>query len=292
MATKSVLITGCSNGGIGSSLAVAFQKRGLHVFATARSLSKMSHLAELSNITLLTLDVASASSVTKAAHDVAAQTAGTLDYLVNNAGLNYVSPTLDVNTEKAKEIFDVNFWGTLSCVQAFASLLISAKGTIINTSSILSLLNTPYTSIYCASKAAITIFDQVLRLEMAPLGVKVVTTITGSVATNINAEGSGFKLQPDSRYAEVEAQINKVAYGKDIPNQMSCEEYAEKVVGDILGGASGKIWKGGNATATRYLSALLPQSAIVRLNCSCNRIVGFEIKRAGYCVVVYLDFLC
>lgn len=266
MAIKSVLIIGCSNGGIGSSLAVSFQKRGLHVFATARSLSKMSHLADLPKVTLLSLDVTSFSSITEAVHAVATQTGGTLDYLVNNAGVNYISPTLDVDIGKAKAMFDVNFWGVLSCIKAFAPLLIAAKGTVINIGSILSLLNLPYSSIYCASKAAITIFDEVLRIEMAVLGVKVVTAITGSVATNINAEGSGFQLQPNSRYAEVESAISDMAHGKDIPNQMSCREYAEKVIGDILGGASGKIWRGGSATATRYLSAVLPQSIIVRLH--------------------------
>ena len=265
MAIKSVLITGCSHGGIGSSLADSFQKRGLHVFATARSLSKMAHLADLPNVTLLTLDVTSSSSIADAVKAVAAETGATLDYLVNNAGRNYMCPTLDVDIREAKATFDVNFWGVLSCIQAFAPLLIAAKGTVVNIGSFQSILNVPYSSIYSASKAAITIFDEVLRIELAVLGVQVVTVITGSVATNINATGSGFKLQPDSRYTEIEAAINDMAHGKDIPNQMSCQEYAEKVVGDVLGGARGKIWRGGSASVTRYLSPILPQSVMVRL---------------------------
>ncbi|KAI1850728.1 hypothetical protein JX266_004010 [Neoarthrinium moseri] len=55
--TQTVLITGCSDGGIGSALALIFQQRGFHVFATARDVSKMSKLNCLSNVTLLTLDV-------------------------------------------------------------------------------------------------------------------------------------------------------------------------------------------------------------------------------------------
>jgi 1-acylglycerone phosphate reductase len=182
---------------------------------------------------------------------------------VNNSGVNFICPTLDVEVEQAKTVFDVNFWGLISCTQAFAPLLIAAKGTVINNGSILSLLNLPYSSIYCASKAAITMFGEVLRIEMAPFGVNVVTIITGSVATNINNEGSGFKPRPDSRYAKIEAAINNIAHGKDIPNQMKPKEYAEKVVGDILGGASGKIWRGGSATAVRYLFKFLPQFIIV-----------------------------
>jgi 1-acylglycerone phosphate reductase len=73
-------------------------------------------------------------------------------------------PTLDVNVEKAKAMFDVNFWGMLARIQAFAPLVIAAQGTIVNTGSIVSVLNVPYNRIYCASKAAITIFDEVLRV--------------------------------------------------------------------------------------------------------------------------------
>jgi NADP-dependent 3-hydroxy acid dehydrogenase YdfG len=59
---KTVLITGCSVGGIGSALALEFHRRGLHVFATARSLDKLAHLANLDCVTLLQLDVTSQAS--------------------------------------------------------------------------------------------------------------------------------------------------------------------------------------------------------------------------------------
>jgi len=94
-------------------------------------------------------------------------------------------------------------------------------------------------------------FDEVLRIEMVPLGVKVLTIVTGSVKTNINVNGSGFEPKPESKYASIESNINNLAHGNDIPNQMSAEVYAEKVVNDILGGAKGKIWRGGNSTIVR-----------------------------------------
>jgi 1-acylglycerone phosphate reductase len=120
--TKYVLITGCSAGGIGSSLASSFSKRGLHVFATARSLSKMSHLSSLLNITLITLDVTSPSSIASAVSTDSAHTGGKFDYLVNNAGVNYTTPFLDTSIDKATEVFGVNFWGILTTIQAFTPL--------------------------------------------------------------------------------------------------------------------------------------------------------------------------
>ena len=85
MAPKYVLITGCSVGGIGSALAVAFQKRGLSVIATGRDLSKLSHLEELPDLTVLPLSPTSAASVEAAVDKVRAITGSKLDYLVNNA---------------------------------------------------------------------------------------------------------------------------------------------------------------------------------------------------------------
>ncbi|KAB8072274.1 hypothetical protein BDV29DRAFT_177704 [Aspergillus leporis] len=81
-----VLITGCSAGGISSALAKTFHERGLHTFATTRSLSKMSHLEELPDITLLELDVESPSGIAAVLDVVTAETDGKLDYLVDNAG--------------------------------------------------------------------------------------------------------------------------------------------------------------------------------------------------------------
>ncbi|KAK3178818.1 hypothetical protein OEA41_000955 [Lepraria neglecta] len=108
MALKSVLITGCSAGGIGSALAEAFQRRDMHVFATARDPSKMSHLGKLPNVTLLTLDPTSTASVEASVERIKAETSGTLDYLVNNAGQTIIMPTLDFDIENAKSMYDIN----------------------------------------------------------------------------------------------------------------------------------------------------------------------------------------
>ena len=70
MTPKTVLITGYSAGGIGSTLTEAFQKRGMHVFATARGLTKMSHLQALSHVTLLKIDPTSGPSVQSAIEHV------------------------------------------------------------------------------------------------------------------------------------------------------------------------------------------------------------------------------
>jgi len=59
---ESVLVTGCTAGGAGEGLALAFQSRGLHVFATARKLSSLENLSKLPNVTTIALDVTSTES--------------------------------------------------------------------------------------------------------------------------------------------------------------------------------------------------------------------------------------
>lgn len=91
MAQKSVLITGCSEGGIGDAIARSFHAKGLRVFATARDLAKVAHFKAL-GVEILPLDVTDAESIKYAVQSVKAATGGTLDILVNNSGSgNYLN---------------------------------------------------------------------------------------------------------------------------------------------------------------------------------------------------------
>lgn len=262
---KSVLITGCSDGGIGSALAESFQKHGLHVFASARTISKMSNLSKLPHTTLLSLDVTSTSSIAAAFDTVKATTGGKLDYLVNNSGVSYIMDILDTDIKKAKEMFDVNFWGVIAVTQQFAPLVIAAKGTIVNNSSINSPLVVPYMGQYAGSKAAVTKVSETLRLEMVPFGVKVITIITGAIESNIMTNNPEFKLPPGSLYAPVEKVMRTLSRGEDASSKMRSKaaEYAEKVVGDILKGTTGMIWRGNMATMVRFASLYAPDFMMV-----------------------------
>jgi NAD(P)-dependent dehydrogenase (short-subunit alcohol dehydrogenase family) len=140
---KSVLITGCSTG-IGFSLAQAFQKQGLVVFATARKPSALDSLSSLKNIHIVALDVTSDTSVRDAFEKVRTITGGKLDYLINNAGMGIDLPALDTPIDEAKRLFETNFWGTVRMCQVFAPLVIEAKGTITNNGSALGEMAMPY----------------------------------------------------------------------------------------------------------------------------------------------------
>ena len=147
---KSVLVTGCSAGGVGSALAHALAKRGHHVIATARDISKIPDtVSTLDNVTTLQLDVTSEDSVAKAVQTVTEltkklQEAEGLDVLVNNAGSGYTMPLLDVDLEVAKKVYDTNLWGVLRVIKAFAELLVKRRGRVFNVSSVGGEMHTPW----------------------------------------------------------------------------------------------------------------------------------------------------
>ena len=100
---------------------------------------------------------------------------------------------------------------------------------------------------------------------MVPLGVKVVTLITGAVKSRGQTYFGDFKLPPTSKYLAIEDAIANRARGGDGFARMDTERYAEHVVKDVLRGATGRLWVGNIATVTKWTSALLPDSLIVSL---------------------------
>ena len=162
---KVVLITGCSQGSLGSALALAFRARGAQVIATARSEAKLAHLKAHTGIETRQLDVSDGASIKACATSVQH-----LDILVNNAGGLYAMPLADADLEESKRLFDLNVWGQLSVTQAFLPSLIKSKGMVVNQTSISSVVNVPWNGVYNSSKAALAMITDTLRLELEPFG--------------------------------------------------------------------------------------------------------------------------
>lgn len=137
---KTALITGCSAGGIGWAMAKQLCQCGFYVFATARDTSKITDI-EHKDVELIELDVTDSGTIDRCKDLVLRRTGGRLDVLVNNAGIEFNSPLLDTDIVEAKRLYDVNVWGPLAMVKAFAPFLIEAKGIVLNQSSIDGVLN-------------------------------------------------------------------------------------------------------------------------------------------------------
>ncbi|KAK5122976.1 hypothetical protein LTR85_003542 [Meristemomyces frigidus] len=255
---KTVLITGCSGGGIGWAMAKVFHLRGFYVFATARDPSKVTDLSTLSDVEILELDVTLPQTISRCKDIVAKRTGGRLDVLVNNAGVEFVRPMLDIDITEARAVYEVNVWGLLAMVQAFAPLLIEAKGVISNQSSIDAALTMVWAGIFASSKAAVAHMSETMRLELEPLGVRVVTVMCGSADTPMFGKPGGQMNLPKTSYYH---GIEDAAYKERMDHQakaMKVELLANKLVQDILGGAKGPIWRGAYASIVRFGSWAFP----------------------------------
>ncbi|MCJ1312666.1 hypothetical protein MMC25_006342 [Agyrium rufum] len=211
----------------------------------------MSHLEVSPNVTLLKLDVLSAEDIAGAVEFVRIKTGGKLDYLVNNSGTGYTRPILDLDMKTAKYVFDVNVWAVVEITRAFVPLLIASKGSVVNISSVVAVTVTPYLGVYSASKAALTLLSETLRVELEPFGVSVITLMTGAVKSNQFANDPCPGLPDDSMYKPVEKQLESITDFDSFPRQTAAK-YAKNVVSDVLGGETGKIWRGMGASVAWF----------------------------------------
>ncbi|KFY33709.1 hypothetical protein V494_07392 [Pseudogymnoascus sp. VKM F-4513 (FW-928)] len=245
MPQKTVLITGCSKGGLGEAMAKAYQARGFRVFATLRNKSKGKSLEGLQDIEILELDVTSEESVRQCAETVKKLTGGSLDILVNNAGIAIIMPLLDTSVEEAKRVYDTNVWAVLLMTQAFAPMLIKSKGTVCNISSV--------------SGELVFAWQETLGLEMAPLGVRVVTVVLGGVETTGNNPDNrkDLELPPNSFYETIYAAINRHQKGLIHINKQNVDMAARNVVNDTLTGGAGFVRRGQASSLSWWFNTFL-----------------------------------
>lgn len=257
---RTVLITGCSSGGMGAALAQAFHKAGLHVIATARNPVKMADLASL-GIEILPLDVLDDASIAGCVSKVPK-----LDILVNNAGASYSMPISDLDISLAKNIFDVNVWATIAITQAFLPLLLKSKGIIVNQTSVVSVTAVPFQAAYNASKAALSLFSDSLRLELEPFGITVVDLKTGAVTTNMiknQKELTPVSLPRGSIYEPAKEAVESVLRFEHMGDAGTpALQWAGEVVSDLLKKKPPAIiWRGAQAKLGR-IGTLFPHGML------------------------------
>jgi NAD(P)-dependent dehydrogenase (short-subunit alcohol dehydrogenase family) len=192
LTNKTVLITG-ANRGIGRALVEEALKRGVRrVYAAARN--EFSHPDP--RVTAITLDITSPAQIQRAV-----ETIGSLDVLVNNAGIALYDDLR--NPEVVAQHFAVNVFGPLNMTNAFFPLLKRAQGAIVNNLSLVSLAALPIIPSYSISKAAAFNMTQSLRALMAGEGVSVHGVVLGPIDTDMNRGLEMPKASPESAAAGI-----------------------------------------------------------------------------------------
>lgn len=199
------LVTG-ANRGIGRAITEALLEAGAKkVYAAARKTGDLDQLKHQygSRLELLSLDVTNSDQVA-----AAASRATDVTLLVNNAGV--VSAPLGASIadadhfEAGRQEMEVNYFGVLRLVQAFAPVLArNGGGAIANVSSVVGLSNFPFFASYSASKAAARSLTQAARVQLAEQGTAVFGIYPGPVDTDMAADLPLDKATPASVAAEI-----------------------------------------------------------------------------------------
>ncbi len=178
-------VTGASSG-IGRAIATLLSDNGYRVLASARRSEKLDELRR-PTIVPLPLDVADAQSVSTAAAHIAREY-GKLDVLVNNAGFGLYGTIEGASDEDVRRQFEVNVFGLGRVTRAAMPLLRRGQSPIVvNISSVVGKLAIPFAGWYSATKHAVEAISDALRLETAPLGVRVVVIEPGAIKTDFDS---------------------------------------------------------------------------------------------------------
>jgi short-subunit dehydrogenase len=232
-----VVITGCTIGGIGHALALAFAQRKCRVVATARSLASMGGLdKKYPALHLLEVDVLSDQSVADAVRAVVDKY-GRIDILVNNAGVHCVGPLAELPLALLQSTFETNVYGLMRVIKEVVPHMISrAEGKIVNVGSVTALAPGPWAGAYAASKAAVHSLSDALRLELKPFGIDVITVAPGAIKSNIGSNSSAvYKNNPEWRfYKPFEKVIYERVEFSQQPGNTPTDVFAEKTVDAIL----------------------------------------------------------
>ena len=218
--SKVVLITGGSSG-IGKSIGEFLHQKGFVVYGTSRNPEKITN----SIFPLVALDVRDKQSIVNCVAEVI-QKSGRLDIVINNAGVGITGPIEEIPTEEIRNNFETNLFGPIEVMKAVLPQMREQKsGLIINITSIAGYMGLPYRGIYSASKGALELITEALRMEVKSFGIQITNVAPGDFATNIAAgryhapivKGSAYEVPYGNTLKEIDSHVDS---GSN-PNEMA-----------------------------------------------------------------------
>ncbi|MFH7598083.1 SDR family NAD(P)-dependent oxidoreductase [Streptomyces racemochromogenes] len=199
-------VTGASRG-LGRAVAEVVLEAGDAVVATARRVETLGGLVERfgDRVVPMTLDVTDRPAVFATVAE-AAERAGRIDVLLNNAGYGLAGAVEEVTERQVRDQFEVNFLGALWTTQAVLPLMRrQGSGHLLQMSSIAGVTTYPNLGMYCASKWALEAMGETLAQEVAGFGIKVTLIEAGEFRTDWSAS-SLVRAAPKAAYDSVLAR--------------------------------------------------------------------------------------
>lgn len=191
-----VLITGASSG-IGKAIAEHLVQKDYRVYGTSRNPKNAQH----NGVHFLQLDVTKPETVSNAVETLL-EREKRIDFLINNAGKGISGPLEEIPESELKSIFDTNYFGPINVIKAvLPTMRRQGSGMIINVTSIAGFMGLPFRSAYSATKGALSLTTEALRMELKEFNIKVTNVAPGDFVTNIAAGRYHAPLEKTSAYA-------------------------------------------------------------------------------------------
>jgi len=232
---KVIVITGGSSG-IGYSTAKALAKKGAKIVAGARRLDRLETLKkEITDdggeIIICETDVTKKSDCDNLVKQ-AIDKYGTVDVLINNAGLMPLSFVKSLKIDEWDRMIDVNIKGVLYCTAAVVPTMVEKKsGHIVNISSVAGRVVFPAGSVYCATKHAVTAFSEGLRQELSVRkNIRITSIEPGVVQTELTntitekALEAFVEKHKEMEGLKAEDISNAIIFAIDAPNHVNVNE--------------------------------------------------------------------
>lgn len=194
---KVAVVTGGSEG-IGKALVDILLMHGAKVATCGRNYDKLYELQKQYSGRPLMIHATDVSNEQDCHHfiDQVVKTYGTIDILINNAGISMRALFVDAELETLRRVMDINFWGTVYCTKFALPYIIKQKGTIVGVSSVAGYRGLPGRSGYSASKFAVNGWLEALRTELMESGVNVMWVCPGFTTSNIRNAALDKNAQP------------------------------------------------------------------------------------------------
>jgi short-subunit dehydrogenase len=181
---KTVLITGASEG-IGAACAAEFAQRGAKLSLTARSEEGLRKAAPGALITPGDLTCAATRT---AVVERTLERYGNVDILINNAGVGTYLPSWSESMEEARRLMELNFFALLAMTQAVVPHMREQRtGMIVNVSSVGGKIPLPWSTLYTATKYAVTGLTEGMRVELWGSGIRTMLVCPGFVETGFQS---------------------------------------------------------------------------------------------------------
>lgn len=208
----SVLVTGGGRG-IGRAIALRFAREGAHVTVAARTRREIEAVATEVALSggrglAVEMDVTDLASVEQGLDRALGATAGSLDVLVNNAGVFAIHPFPELSPATWQRMLATNLTGPFHVTRlALGALGQSRRAHVFNVSSIAGRRPFPGNVAYCATKYGLRGFSEALRLDLGPMGIRVSTVYPSATDTTIFDGVPGEWDRPSMHRPEAVAEL-------------------------------------------------------------------------------------